>query len=201
MSSRLGVLLSGRGSNFLAIAKTIESGALDATISIVVSNREDAPGIDRARDLGLAVAVVPHRAFATRLEHEQRITEVLRDARVEIVVLAGYMRKLETTLLEAFPAKILNIHPSLLPAFPGVDAQRQALEHGVKVTGCTVHIVDESLDGGPIVVQRAVPVLDDDTVETLSARILVEEHIAYVEALRLVTKGVRIVGRRVTPLS
>lgn len=197
MTARLGVLLSGRGSNFLAIAKAIESGSLDAMIAIVVSNRENAPGIEHARALALPVSVVPHRAFATRREHEQRIVEVLREAGVEIVVLAGYMRKLETTLLDAFRGKILNIHPSLLPAFPGVDAQRQALEHGVKVAGCTVHIVDESLDGGPIVVQRAVPVLDDDTVESLSARILVEEHVAYVEALRLVTKGVHVVGRSV----
>ena len=164
----------------------------------MVSNRSDAPGIERALEFGLEVEVLLHRDYATRADHEARVLRTLREAGVEIVVLAGYMRKLESVLLEAYPESIVNIHPSLLPSFPGVDAQRQALEHGVKVTGCTVHLVDHTLDDGPILVQRAVAVLDDDTVETLSARILVEEHIAFVEALMMLISGVRVAGRRVT---
>jgi len=196
MPTRLGVLLSGRGSNFVAIQEAIERGDLDATIVVVVSNRSDAPGIERAIEFGLDVEVISHRDYKTRAEHEARVLRTLREAGVEIVVLAGYMRKLETMLLDAYPEKIVNIHPSLLPSFPGVDAQKQALEHGVKVAGCTVHLVDATLDGGPILVQRAVRVLDHDTVESLSARILAEEHIAYVEALTILIRGPRLIGRR-----
>lgn len=198
MPARLGVLLSGRGSNFVAIQEAIQRGDLDATIVAVVSNRSDAQGIERALEFGLEVEVLPHRDFATRADHEARVLRTLREAGVEFVVLAGYMRKLETVLLDAYPGAIVNIHPSLLPSFPGVDAQRQALEHGVKVAGCTVHLVDHTLDDGPILVQRTVPVLDGDNVESLSARILVEEHIAFVEALVILTKGIRVDGRRVT---
>lgn len=181
---RLAVLLSGRGSNFQAIHEAIQRGELDAEIVCVISNRPDAGGIARAKEYGYATHVLDHKQFASRAAHEEAVLKVLEEARPDYIVLAGYMRLLSASFVERWPNRILNIHPSLLPAFPGVDAQSQALRHGVKVSGCTVHFVDENLDAGPIIVQRAVPVLDDDTVETLSARILEQEHEAYVEAIR-----------------
>jgi phosphoribosylglycinamide formyltransferase-1 len=196
LTPRLGILLSGRGSNFLALHSAIERGELPARIAVVVSNLPEAKGLARARELGLSAAAIPHRG-ASRQEHEERILAALREAQVEWICLAGYMRLLSPTFLAAYPRRILNIHPSLLPAFPGVDAQAQALAHGVKVSGCTVHLVDEGLDSGPVVFQRTVPVLDSDTVESLSARILEQEHLAYPEALRrLLTEPWRIDGRR-----
>jgi phosphoribosylglycinamide formyltransferase-1 len=195
--ARVGVLLSGRGSNFLALHQAMRDGQVPARIVRVISNRSDAPGLVRAAELGLDTVAIPHRGLR-RSTHEGRILEALEEAGVQWVCLAGYMRRLSSRLVAAFPQRILNIHPSLLPAFPGLDAQRQALEHGVRVSGCTVHLVDEGLDSGPIVVQRGVPVRDDDTPETLSARILVEEHRAYPEALeRLLSQPWHLEGRRV----
>jgi phosphoribosylglycinamide formyltransferase-1 len=195
---RLAVLLSGRGSNFLAIHAAIARGDLDAEIVCVISNRPDAPGIVRARDLGLSAHVVDHRRYPTREQHEEDVLRLIAEAEADFIVLAGYMRLLSPAFVAAYPHRILNIHPSLLPAFPGVEAQAQAVAYGVKVSGCTVHFVDENLDAGPIIVQRAVPVRDDDTVEMLSARILEQEHAAYVEALvALSTRSWRIDGRRV----
>ena len=181
---RLAVLLSGRGSNFNAIAEAIAEGTLDAEIVCVISNRPGVAGVARARELGIAVHELDHKAYASRLDHEYAVQEVLREAKPDYIVLAGYMRLLSLSFVDEWRNRILNIHPSLLPAFPGIDAQKQALDYGVKVSGCTVHFVDENLDAGPILVQRAVEVRDDDTVESLSARILEQEHIAYVEALR-----------------
>lgn len=196
--TRLAVLLSGRGSNFAAIQEAILRNDLDAEVAIVISNRAGAGGLDRAKEWGLATAVFPNRQYATREEHEQVVIRAIEDAGAEIVVLAGYMRLLSAAFVDRFSGRILNIHPSLLPAFPGVDAQRQALEHGVRIAGCTVHLVDQTLDGGPILVQRAVPVEAGDTEETLSARILDEEHRAYVDALKIVIGGgYRVEGRRV----
>lgn len=195
--SKLGILLSGRGSNFLAIANSIAAGTIPAEIVIVVSNREDAPGIYAARELGLRAEVIQSKGRA-RDEHDREVMGLLRGHEVELVCLAGYMRLLSPGFIHIYRERILNIHPSLLPAFPGLDAQKQALEYGARVSGCTVHFVDEHLDHGPIILQRSVPVLDLDTVETLSARILQQEHLAYSEAIRLVLKGGwRIVGRRV----
>jgi phosphoribosylglycinamide formyltransferase 1 len=195
--ARLGVLLSGRGSNFLAIQGAIARGELPATIALVIANVTDAPGLARARELGLPAQAIPHRGEPDRASHERRVLAALAEAEVEWVCLAGYMRLLSPAFLAAYRERVLNIHPSLLPAFPGTDSQRQALAHGVKVSGCTVHLVDEGLDSGPIVVQRAVPVADADTVETLAARILEEEHRAYPEALRLLlTEPWEVVGRR-----
>ncbi|MFN2443055.1 MAG: phosphoribosylglycinamide formyltransferase [Thermoanaerobaculia bacterium] len=195
---RIAVLLSGRGSNFAAIHEAITSGELDAEIAVVISNRSDAPGLARAAEWGYPAEAIPHRGQPTREAHEALVIEAIEASGAGTVVLAGYMRILSATFVGRFRGRILNIHPSLLPSFPGVDAQAQALAWGVKIAGCTVHLVDESLDGGPILVQRAVPVLDDDTPETLSARILAEEHRAYVEALRIVTSGeYRVEGRRV----
>jgi phosphoribosylglycinamide formyltransferase 1 len=188
---RIAVLLSGRGSNFLAIHEAVQSGRLDAEIVCVVSNRPGAPGIDRAREYGYAAHVVDHKTFANRAAHEEAVLRILDDARPDVIVLAGYMRLLSAEFVARYEGRILNIHPSLLPSFPGVDAQAQALAYGVKVTGCTVHIVNEDLDAGPILVQRAVRVHEDDTVETLSARILEQEHEAYIEALRKFGDGVR----------
>lgn len=179
----LAILLSGRGSNFEAIHQAIVDGKLDATIVCVISNRPDARGIERARELGLSAHVIDHKKYPTRAAHEEDVLRVLAEAEPDFVVLAGYMRLLSPAFVAAFPQRILNIHPSLLPAFPGLDAQAQAVNYGVKISGCTVHFVDENLDAGPIIVQRAVPVHDDDTAETLAARILEQEHIAYVEAL------------------
>jgi phosphoribosylglycinamide formyltransferase-1 len=181
---RLCVLLSGRGSNFQAIHEAIQRGALDARIVCVISNRPDAAGITRAHEYGYDAHVIDHKKFANRTAHEAEVLRVLDAAQPDTIVLAGYMRLLSASFVERYRNRILNIHPSLLPSFPGVDALAQALKHGVKITGCTVHIVDEHLDAGPILVQRAVEVRDDDTVETLSARILEQEHIAYVEALQ-----------------
>jgi phosphoribosylglycinamide formyltransferase-1 len=195
---RLAVLLSGRGSNFQAIHEAIQSGALDAEIVCVVSNRPDAAGIDRARGYGYDAHVLDHKTFPSRAAHEEEVLRVLASARPDFIALAGYMRLLSASFIEQFPNRILNIHPSLLPSFPGVDAQAQAVAYGVKVSGCTVHFVDEHLDAGPILVQRAVEVRDDDTAETLSARILTYEHAAYVEALqKLATRPWRVVGRKV----
>jgi phosphoribosylglycinamide formyltransferase-1 len=195
--SRIGVLLSGRGSNFLALHAAIGRGELPARIVLVLSNVAGAPGLDRARELGLPAQAIPHRGEPSRQAHEEKVVAALKAAGVEWVCLAGYMRVLSPAFVAAFPRHVVNIHPSLLPAFPGVDAQEQALAHGVKVSGCTVHLVDEGLDSGPIVVQRAVPVLDDDTPRTLAARILEHEHRAYPEAMRrLLTEPWRIEGRR-----
>ncbi|HEX6177920.1 MAG TPA: phosphoribosylglycinamide formyltransferase [Thermoanaerobaculia bacterium] len=195
---RLAVLLSGRGSNFAAIHDAIRRGELDAKIVAVVSNRPDAPGIARAREWGYTAHVIDHKSFANRAAHEDAVRLALDQATPDFIVMAGYMRLLSPSFVATYLNRIVNIHPSLLPAFPGVDAQAQAIAHGVKVSGCTVHFVDEGLDAGPIIVQRAVPVLDDDTPDTLSARILEQEHEAYVEALRLLAEGdYRIEGRRV----
>lgn len=192
----LGILLSGRGSNFLALHHAIEQGELPARIVQVVSNVEAAPGLAKARELGLPAVAVPHRGV-DRAEHEGRVIAALREGGAEWICLAGYMRLLSPAFVAAWPRRIVNIHPSLLPAFPGTHAQEQALTHGVKVSGCTVHLVDEGLDSGPIVVQRAVPVLDGDTPESLGARILEQEHQAYPEALRrLLTEKWELRGRR-----
>lgn len=190
---RLAVLLSGRGSNFEAIHR-----ANVAEIVCVISNRPDAKGIARARELGLTAHVFDHRRYPTREAHEEDVLRALRQAEPDFIALAGYMRLLSPAFVAAYPHRILNIHPSLLPAFPGTDAQAQAVRYGVKVSGCTVHFVDENLDAGPILVQRTVPLLDGDTAESLAARILEEEHGAYVEALTaLRTRAWRIEGRRV----
>jgi phosphoribosylglycinamide formyltransferase 1 len=194
---RLGILLSGRGSNFEAIATNIENGRLDAEIAAVISNRAEAGGIEIARERGLPAVVVPSRGLA-REEYDRRVVAELRSRGVEMVCLAGFMRLLTAEFCRAFPLRALNIHPSLLPAFPGLDAQKQALEHGAKISGCTVHFVDEELDAGPIILQAAVPVLDGDTEQTLAARILLEEHRIYSEAIGTVLSGRwRIEGRRV----
>ncbi|HYC93054.1 MAG TPA: phosphoribosylglycinamide formyltransferase [Thermoanaerobaculia bacterium] len=194
---RLAVLLSGRGSNFQAIHEAIQRGELAAGIVCVISNRPGAPGIARARDYDYAAHILDHKAFPSRAAHEEEVLRVLEEARPDFICLAGYMRLLGAPFIERWRNRILNIHPSLLPSFPGVDAQAQAVAHGVKVSGCTVHFVDEQLDAGPILVQRAVPVHEDDTAETLAARILVQEHEAYVEALRKLAGPWRIDGRRV----
>ncbi len=201
---RLGILLSGRGSNFQAIADQVASGSLPAEIAVVISNRSAAPGLAAARERGLEAIAIPPEG-RERETYDRVLVEALREHQVDLVCLAGYMRLLSRVFVEAFPGKILNIHPSLLPAFPGLDAQQQALQHGAKVTGCTVHFVDEQLDAGPIILQAAVPVLDEDTHDTLSARILREEHRIYSEAIRLVLSGnYQLEGRRVkttTPIS
>jgi phosphoribosylglycinamide formyltransferase-1 len=195
--TRLGILLSGRGSNFEAIADHVAAGDLDAEIAVVISNRPDAPGLEAARRRGLPAVAIPSKGL-DREVYDRMAIEELRGRGVELVCLAGFMRLLSATFVRAFPNRILNIHPSLLPSFPGLDAQHQALEHGVRVSGCTMHFVDEYLDAGPILAQAPVPVLDTDTVETLAARILKEEHRIYSEALRIVIGGnYRIEGRRV----
>lgn len=197
---RLGVLISGRGSNFLAIADSIEQGKLDAEITLVLSNHPDAPGLELARQRGLRIAAMASKGQDREVFDRQVIAQ-LRNADVELVCLAGYMRILSGHFIREFRGRILNIHPSLLPAFPGLDAQHQAIAHGVKVSGCTVHFVDEGLDSGPIVQQAAVPVLDEDTAESLSARILKEEHRIYSEAIALVLSGrYRVDGRRIVSL-
>jgi phosphoribosylglycinamide formyltransferase-1 len=197
--SKIAILLSGRGSNFLAIHAAIERGEVPAKIALVASNVADAAGLAKARELGLPAVAIPHQGEPSRKAHEEKVIAALREAGAEWICLAGYMRLLSPALVGSFRQRILNIHPSLLPAFPGLDAQQQALAHGVKVAGCTVHLVDEGLDSGPIVVQRAVPVLDGDSAETLSARILEAEHQAYPEALRrLLTESWTIEGRRLT---
>jgi len=197
VTARLGILLSGRGSNFLALQRAVAAGELPAEIALVVSNEPDAAGLARAREAGLPAAAIPHRGEPDRAGHEANVLAALAAAGVEWVCLAGYMRLLSPDFVRRYPRRILNAHPSLLPAFPGLEAQRQALEHGVRVSGCTVHLVDEGLDSGPIVVQRAVPVRDGDSAETLAARILEQEHLAYPEALRrLLTERWELVGRR-----
>lgn len=191
------ILLSGRGSNFLALHAAIERGEVPARIVLVLSNVADAPGLGKARELGLPAVAVPHQGEPSRRAHEEKVIAALREAGAEWICLAGYMRLLSPAFVAAFPRRMLNVHPSLLPAFPGLDAQAQALAHGVKVSGCTVHLVDEGLDSGPVVIQRAVPVLDGDTEAALSRRILEQEHQAYPEALRrLLTEPWRIEGRR-----
>jgi phosphoribosylglycinamide formyltransferase-1 len=193
----LGILLSGRGSNFVAIADTVAAKKIpDARIAIVISNRLDAPGIEIARQRGLPTLVIPSKG-KPREEHDRAIASALQEKKVDLICLAGYMRLLSPWFVQQFPLKIVNIHPSLLPAFPGLEAQEQAFAFGVKVTGCTVHFVDEELDHGAIIVQKTVAVLDSDDERTLSARILEQEHIAYTEAIRIVLEGkFKIVGRR-----
>ena len=194
---RLGILISGRGSNFEAIADNIAAGKIDAEIAVVLSNRADARGMETARERGLNAVCLPSKGL-DREVYDRMVLAELAKYQVDLVCLAGFMRLLSATFIRQYPNAILNIHPSLLPAFPGLDAQHQALEHGVRITGCTVHFVDEDLDAGPIILQSAVPVKDDDNVETLSARILAEEHRIYSEAIRVVLAGrYRIVGRRV----
>jgi phosphoribosylglycinamide formyltransferase-1 len=196
-SRRLGVLISGRGSNLQALIDAVADGTLDAQIAVVISNKANVAGLDRARTASIDTVVLDHRRFASRDEYDAEIARELRASGVSLVCLAGFMRLIGTPLLEAFPNAILNVHPSLLPAFPGVDAQRQALEHGVRVSGATVHLVTGELDAGPIVLQSAVPVRDNDTVDLLSARILIEEHRIYPEAVRLILDGRwRVEGRR-----
>jgi phosphoribosylglycinamide formyltransferase 1 len=193
----LGILLSGRGSNFEAIADNIASGKLDAQIAVVISNKADAPGIGSAQRRGLNALVIPSKGVA-REEHDRAVAAALLEHQVDLVCLAGYMRLLSPWFVQQFPNRILNIHPSLLPAFPGLEAQKQALDYGVKVTGCTVHFVDADLDHGAIILQKTVPVLDTDDDHALAARILEQEHIAYSEAIKVVLKGkYHIVGRRI----
>jgi len=201
MTKRIGVLLSGRGSNFEALADSISAGRIpNAEIAIVVSNREGAPGIDRARARGLATRVIPSKGLE-REPYDRQVVAALHEANVDLVCLAGYMRLLSPHFVAAFPQRILNIHPSLLPSFPGLESQKQALDYGVKFAGCTVHFVDENLDAGPIVLQAVVRVEDDDTEDTLSARILKEEHRIYSEAVRIVLEGkFKLEGRRVIQL-
>jgi len=198
MKKRIGVLISGRGSNFEALADSVARGRIpNAEIAIVVSNREDAPGLEIARVRGIPARAIPSKGLE-RAAYDKLVVAALHEKNVDLVCLAGYMRLLSPYFVNAFSGHILNIHPSLLPAFPGLESQRQALEHGVKFSGCTVHFVDENLDAGPIVLQAVVPVEDNDTPETLAARILGEEHRIYSEAVRLVLEGrVRIEGRRV----
>lgn len=195
---RVGVLISGRGSNLQAIIDAIADGRLDATIAIVISNRPGAQGLDRAKAAGIETLTLDHKAFASREEFDRALAHELRSRGVTLICLAGFMRLLSAEFIDAFPNAILNIHPSLLPAFPGIDAQHQAWSHGVKVAGATVHFVSADLDAGPIVLQSPVIVRDDDTPDTLSARILVEEHKLYPEAIQLILNGHwRIDGRRV----
>ena len=193
----LGILLSGRGSNFVAITDSIDAGRIpDARIAVVISNKPDAPGIAIARQRGLTALIIPSKG-RTREEHDREVVGALKQQAVDLVCLAGYMRLLSPWFVRQFPHQILNIHPSLLPAFPGLEAQEQASAYGVKVSGCTVHFVDEELDHGPIIVQKAVPVLETDDEHTLAARILEQEHIAYTEAINLVLRGqFTITGRR-----
>ena len=201
MSHRIGVLLSGRGSNFVALADSIAAGRIPgAEIAVVISNREGAPGLVLAEARGIKTKAIPSKGLA-REEYDRLAVEELRKANVDLVCLAGFMRLLSPFFVSAYPQRILNIHPSLLPSFPGLEASRQALEYGVKFTGCTVHLVDENLDAGPILAQAMVPVREEDTEETLSARILAQEHRIYTEAVRLILSGnYRIEGRRVMAL-
>jgi phosphoribosylglycinamide formyltransferase-1 len=194
---RIAVLISGRGSNLQSIIDAIHRGRLQAEIGLVLSNREGAQGLTRAQQAGIPTSCLSHRDYSSRDAYDRALAEVLTRHEIDLVCLAGFMRLIGKPLLEAFPDRILNIHPSLLPAFPGLEAQRQALDHGVKVSGATVHLVNDQLDAGPIVLQAAVPVLPDDSVETLSARILVEEHRIYPEAVAMVLSGHwHLVGRR-----
>jgi phosphoribosylglycinamide formyltransferase-1 len=200
MSARIGVLISGRGSNLQSIIDAVARGELVATIAVVLSNRHDAAGLQRARDAGIDAQCLNPRDYPDRHAYDEALAGALRSHDVTLVCLAGFMRLVGQPLLDAFPQRILNIHPSLLPAFPGLEAQRQALEYGVRVTGATVHLVTSELDGGPIVMQAAVPVRSADTVETLSARVLVEEHRLYPQSIRLVLAGGwSVQGRRFMP--
>jgi phosphoribosylglycinamide formyltransferase-1 len=198
MAKRIGVLLSGRGSNFEALADSVAAGRIPgAEIAVVVSNREGAPGIEKAKERAIAARVIPSKGLE-REAYDRQVVAVLNEHKVDLVCLAGYMRLLSPFFVASFSNRILNIHPSLLPSFPGLESQRQALEYGVKFAGCTVHFVDENLDAGPIVLQATVPVRDEDTEETLASRILAEEHRIYTEAVRIVLEGkYKIVGRRV----
>jgi len=198
MSKRIGVLLSGRGSNFEALAGSLRAGRIPgAEMAVVVSNRDGAPGIAKALERGIAARVIPSKGLEREV-YDRQVVAVLHEYKVDLVCLAGYMRLLSPYFVATFPNRILNIHPSLLPSFPGLESQRQALEYGVKFAGCTVHFVDENLDAGPIVLQATVPVRDEDTEETLSSRILSEEHRIYTEAVKMVLEGkYKIVGRRV----
>jgi phosphoribosylglycinamide formyltransferase-1 len=202
MKKRLGVLLSGRGSNFEALADSVAAGRIpDAQVAIVIANREGAQGIDRATAREIPTLVLPSRGLE-REAYDRQVVAALRENEVDLVCLAGYMRLLSPYFVQSFPQRILNIHPSLLPSFPGLESQRQALEYGVKFAGCTVHFVDENLDAGPIVLQSVVPVLDGDTEGTLSDKILREEHRVYSEAVKIVLEGrFKIEGRRVIPLA
>jgi phosphoribosylglycinamide formyltransferase 1 len=198
MTPRLGVLISGRGSNLQAIIDAIAAGRLAAEIAVVISSRGDAAGLERARAAGIEAVVLAPKAFPDRVAYDRALASELTSRGVRLVCLAGFMRLLGAAFIEAFPDGVLNIHPSLLPAFPGLEAQRQALEHGVKLTGATVHLVTPELDAGPILLQAAVPVHDDDTVESLSARILEQEHRIYPDAIGLVAGGrLQVAGRRV----
>jgi len=197
MKPKLGILISGRGSNFLAIADAIREGRLDAEIAVVISNRPDAPGIESARQRGLNAVVLPSKGL-DREVYDRELAAELRTHNVDLICLAGFMRILSGYFIREFPQRILNIHPSLLPSFPGLDAQHQAFEHGVKIGGCSVHFVDEGLDSGPIIRQAAVPLMDDDTLESFSLRILKAEHRIYADAIGIVLSGkYRIKGRRV----
>ena len=201
MKRRLGVLISGRGSNLQSLIDAIRDGRLRATIAVVISNEEGAGGLDRARAAGVETVVLSHRGWKSRDDYDSALAGELRARHVDLICLAGFMRIVGVPLIDAFPNAILNIHPALLPSFPGVDAQRQAFEHGVKVSGVTVHFVTRELDAGPIVLQRTVPLLDDDTRDTLATRILEQEHLAYPEAVGIVLDGAwRIEGRRFTRL-
>jgi phosphoribosylglycinamide formyltransferase-1 len=198
VEKRIGVLISGRGSNLQAIIDAIATGDLTATIAVVISNVADAKGLARARDAGLDTLVLSHKQWPTRDAYDRALADALTQRRVDLVCLAGFMRLLSRTFIDAFPNRILNIHPSLLPAFPGLDAQHQAFVHGVKIAGATVHLVTTELDAGPIVMQSAVPVLNDDTADTLAARILAEEHRLYPQAIqRMLTSEWHLDGRRV----
>ena len=197
-STRLGILISGTGSNMKSIVAACEAGEVPAEVGVVISNRVDAPGITWATEHGLETAVLSHRDFADREAHDRAVVDRLQEAGADWVCLAGYMRFLSVVFVDAYPNRILNIHPALLPSFPGLHGQRQAWEYGVKVSGCTVHLVDLELDHGPIVIQRSVPVFSDDDEDLLSARILEQEHIAYPEALKaLLTQSWSLDGRRV----
>ena len=197
VAKRVAVLISGRGSNLQSIIDAISAGELAASIAVVISNRADARGLQRARDAGIEALSLSPREFADRDAYDRALADLLLARRVALVCLAGFMRLVGQPLLDAFPNRILNIHPSLLPAFPGLEAQRQALEYGAQVTGATVHLVTSDLDGGPIVTQAAVPVLPDDTVDTLSARVLVQEHRIYPDAIKIVLSGRwQVAGRR-----
>jgi len=196
--TRVGILISGRGSNMISLIEGMRDGSIHGEPAVVFSNVPDAPGLARAAELGVTVETLSHKGFKPREEHERRVIEILQRHDVELLCLAGYMRLLSPLLVGAFRGRIFNIHPALLPAFPGLHAQKQALDHGVKIAGCTVHIVDEECDHGPIVLQAAVPVLDDDDEESLSARILEQEHRLYREAVALYCAGrLRVEGRRV----
>jgi phosphoribosylglycinamide formyltransferase-1 len=198
MKKRIGVLLSGRGSNFEALADSVAAGRIpDAEIALVISNKEAAQGLARAKERGIAAKAIPSKGLE-REAYDKLVVAELKAANVDLVCLAGYMRLLSPHFVAAFPQRILNIHPSLLPAFPGLESQRQAIEHGTKFSGCTVHFVDEALDAGPIVLQACVPIEDDDTPDTLGERILKQEHRIYTEAVKIVLEGrFRIEGRRV----